>query len=1080
MFLTCFKVTATASAQKVNLTLKDVSLETAFTEIKRQTGLSFWYDKAELEKASKISVSIKNATTQEVLEECLKGSPFTFEIFDKTVVIKLKTKPNSSPENRKVIDFTIKGKVIDEQGSPMSGVTVKLRNTDRITQTNGNGEFSIEVANDNSVLQFSFLGYTTTERTVNGGKFLEIILIQETNTLKGIEINAGYYTVKDRERTGSISKLTAETIEKQPVLNSLQAMQNRVPGMQITQNTGLAGGSFNVQIRGRSSINNSIGNKPLYIIDNVIYPSTYIGNGNSQASLLNGGIDPLSTINPADIESIEVLKDADATAIYGSRGANGVILIKTKNGKSGDRRFNVSFMQGVSQVGKKLDLLNTKEYVEMRNEALKNDGLTAGPTDYDVNGIYDIDKYTDWQKKLIGGTANTSNMSFSVGGGTENTNYLLGANYYREGTVFPGDFNFNRFGLRSSLNLGSPNDRLSLNFTGSYNFTKNRLTRTDPTANILLAPNAPDVYDENGELNWANNTVIVNPMADLLRKNDISINNMIMNVILNYKIYNSLSFKTSAGYNLLKTQDYLKTPLSSLAPANNPTSLSRRASFSDSSISAWSIEPQLSYNEKLGPGNLSAIVGLSFQESLSQLRGLEATNFSSDGLMDNVLSASSITPTSSENNQYRYTAVFARFNYSLKNKYYINLTARRDGSTRYGPDKQFANFGAVGVAWIFSEENFIKDKLPILDFAKIRASYGITGNDQIGDYKYLSLWRSLGTYQGVTTLAPSLGNADYGWETNKKLEIALQLKMFQSKFGLEISYYNNRSGNQLIGDQLPLSTGNSSVIANRPASVQNSGLELLADLSLLKNRNWQWLASLNLTIPRNKLLSYPGIENSSDAFNYVVGKPLNILWSYGINGVNNQTGLYDIVDYDANGLINPNDRYLQKFTGQYFYGGISNSVSYKKLSLDIFISVTKQNGYNYLYSSNTLPGRWSANVYPNSNQPSYVLDRWQKIGDNSTIQKFSTTASSATVYNNARNNGLSIEDASFARLKNISLSYSLPSDLLSKVKIYNAMISLSGQNLFTITKYKGLDPETQSLTRLPPLRTFMLGINLTL
>lgn len=1080
LIISMLQVSASTLAQKFTYVKKQVPLSQVFKEVKKQTGYNILWNERSMNANQLIDANFRKSSIQEVLNQCIGQLPLSFSIDGKMVFIKQKENEPSLVD--KVMDLfkliDVRGKVVDEKNEPLVGAVVRVKGTKIATSTNSKGEFTLANVDDKAVLVISFLGYEPQEITVTE-KMGEVRLVMSIDGLKEVEINAGYYTVKDRERTGNITKITDETIEKQPVLNPLQALQNRVPGMQITQVSGIPGNTFNVQIRGRSSLNNSVGNKPLYIIDDIIYPSSSLSSS-YQTGIFPSGIDPLSTINPNDIESIEVLKDADATAIYGSRGANGVVLIRTKKGKSGPIKINAGLDQGFSKVAKKLDLLNTEEYIAMRLEALKNDGLTVGSTDYDINGTWDDRKYTDWQEKLIGGTANTSIASLNVTGGGDNLTYLLSGNYYKEGTVFPGDFNFNRLGIRSGLNLGSGKNKFTLSFTGTYNHTQNNLVRNDPTSNILLAPNYPDPYDQYGQLNWEKNTVFINPMAELLRKNNISTDTFIANMLMNYKILQNLVFKTSVSYNLLRTDEFLKTPLASYSPANNLTSTSRKSSLSNSSINSWSVEPQLGYNAKLGPGNLEALLGLSFQESISELRGLDGTNFSSDELMDNILAAGTVTPVYADYSQYRYSAIFARLNYNLVNKYFINLTARRDGSSRFGKDRQFANFGAIGAAWVFSEEKFFKDLLPFVSLGKFRVSYGITGNDQIGDYKYLSLWRSVGNYQGVATLTPSLGNAEYSWETNKKGELALQLGFLNSKLNIEIAYYNNRSSNQLIGDPLPPSTGNSTIIANRPATVQNTGLELISDFKIINKNNWKWFSGFNLTIPRNKLISYPDIENSSDASNYVVGQPLSIQFIYNVRGVNPKTGLYDIEDKDGNGVINTADRYLYKFIGQRCYGGFQNSITFKSVTLDFLISFTKQNGNNYLYSSNTLPGRWSSNVYPNSNQLSIVLDRWQKIDDVASTQKFSTTAASATIYNNARNNGMSIEDASYARLKNISLSYSLPKEWLSKINLSNATFSLRGQNILTLTNYKGSDPETQGLTRLPPLRTFVVGLNITL
>lgn len=979
----------------------------------------------------------------------------------------------------------LSGRVISSADKqPLPGATVKINNSKILTQTNQKGEFTLTASNQTGILTVSFTGYKTIEVRYSPSKLNvgDISLEQNQGDLKEVTINAGYYSVSERERTGNIQRIDAAAIGKQPISNPLQAMQNRVPGVQITQSTGIAGGGFNVQIRGRNSINTQIGNDPLYIIDGITYPSSKASINYGGNILGSAGTNPLSLINPNDIESIEILKDADATAIYGSRGANGVILIKTKRGKRGKSQVNASFTQGMSNVANHIDLLNTQQYLEMRNEALKNDGKTATPLDYDINGTWDPNKYTDWQALLIGGTAPTSNAALNINGGSDNMNYRLGGTFYKEGTVYPGSFSFNRFSLQSSLNFGSENARLKGSFTTNYNHTNNNQIRTDLTSYITLAPNAPDTYDQYGQLNWADNTVYNNPMALLLAKNNISSDNLIGNITLNYKILSNLTFNTSAGYNLIKTEEFNKVPLGYTSPAYNPTAANRTSIFSNTTNRTWIVEPQLNYNQDLGAGHFEALIGMSLQENISDLRSLQASNFSSDQLLENIGAAGTIVNNLGAYSQYRYIAAFGRLNYNLNNKYYLNLTARRDGSSRFGSDKQFANFGAVGAAWIFSEEKLIKENLPFINLGKLRASYGITGNDQIPDYGYLQLYNTSGTYQGTSTIIPSssnIGNPDFSWETNRKLEFAIQLSLFNERLSMETSWYRNRSSNQLIGDPLPLSTGSLTVQANRAALVQNTGWEILASIKILNTQNWQWTTGINLTIPRNKLIAYPGLDQSSDVNNLIIGKPLSIYKTFNLIGVDWQTGFYNIEDHDGNRTLDNKDRYLYKFTGQYFYGGIQNSVSYKNFSLDFLLGFTKQNGSNYT-TSQLIPGLWSSSDYPTANQPIYVLDRWRQEGDQTNIQKFSTNDAFNSTYENARTfGGLNISDASYIRLKNISLSYSLPAKWLSKVKIQKADLMLSGQNILTITNYKGLDPETQSMNVLPPLKTWALGLNVT-
>lgn len=1076
------QVSASSLAQKFSYVKKDVPLLQVFKELKKQTGYNILWNEKEMNVTTLIDANFKKSSIEEVMDACLVQLPFSYTINDKMVLIKQK----ELSFRDKVISFLaaidVRGRVLDENDVPLVGAVVKVKGTKQATSTNSNGDFVLNVVDEKATLVISFLGYETKEiaasKNVGGIK-----LILNIDRLQEVQINAGYYTVTDRERTGNITKVTAATIEKQPISNPLQALQGRVPGVVIEQLTGVPGGGFNVQIRGRSSINPLVGNNPLYIIDGVNYPSITVSSGTSTGIFPVAGSNPLSAINPYDIESIEILKDADATAIYGSRGANGVVLITTKRGKIGDTKISAGISQGFNKVAHRLDLLNTQEYLDMRKEAFKNDGLTPSTTDYDINGTWNQNKYTDWQKELIGGTANTTNASLNISGGSGKSNYLFGANYYNEGTVFPGSFGFKRVAIHSNLNFTSTNDRFTAGFTASYSRTKSNLMRSDITSQILLSPNAPDPYDQYGNLNWENGTFPGNPMAFLLKTNNSGADNLVSNLNLSYRIFKSLTFKTSLGYTTIRQNELAKTPLASISPSSGPTAANRISDSSNNYNNSFITESQLSYATTIGLGQLNCLVGTTFQEDKREINTIRATGFNSDELMENPLSASTLRANGFNYSQYRYLATYLRLNYSLQNKYIINLTARRDGSSRFGDGKQFANFGAVGAAWIFSEEDKIKEKLSFLSLGKLRVSYGITGNDQIPDYGYLQSWGSMDTYQGLSTISPTrIANPIFAWEINKKTEIALQLGFLNDKITLESVYYRNRSSNQLVPMPLSLSTGNGSIQANLPAVVQNTGWEFLTNIKLLNKVDVQWSLGLNLSIPKNKLISYPGgIENSSYSLTYAVGEPLTISKVYNVRGVNSQTGLYDIEDLDGNGVLNGLDRYVIKFLGQKYYGGFQSSFSYKHFTFDFLLSYNNQTGLNYM-NGILSPGYFDS-VSPTTNQPSVVLERWQQAGDQSNIQKFSTSFGSATQYLRATSStggGLSITDASYIRLKNISLSYNLPEKILNGLKIKGAKLTIQGQNVFTITNYIGLDPETRRMNFLPPLRALSLSLNFTL
>ncbi|PTS93139.1 SusC/RagA family TonB-linked outer membrane protein, partial [Pedobacter sp. HMWF019] len=426
--------------------------------------------------------------------------------------------------------------------------------------------------------------------------------------------------------------------------------------------------------------------------------------------------------------------------------------------------------------------------------------------------------------------------------------------------------------------------------------------------------------------------------------------------------------------------------------------------------------------------------------------------------------------------RYRYSAAYARLGYNYQDQYLINFTARKDASSRFGPGKQIANFGAVGGAWIFSKQDVIKDNLSFLSFGKLRASYGITGNDQISDYKFLSTYSANGlAYQGVAGLNPtSLTNPNYGWESVKKLEAGLDLGFIKDRILFNVSWYQNRTGNQLVGYSLPSITGFTSIQANLPAVIQNRGTEFELTTHNISGKDFSWTTSANLSVPRNKLLSYPNLANSSYATTYVEGMPLSISFLFHYTGVDPTTKQYTFEDVNKDGQVTYGSDRKPVFVGQKYFGGLNNSITYKGFQLDFFLQFVKQNGYNFLGS---VPGAFSNSA----NQLASVI---QSTNGGTGVQNFTQDYSSGlnNAYSSYFSSDGNLTDASFIRLKNISLSWNLTEKYLNYLKLRNVRIYVQGQNIFTITKYKGLDPEFSGsqLASLPPLRIIMAGIQLSL
>jgi len=1068
---------ANISAQNISMHVKQEKIEKVFKEIQKQSGYVIVYNSRFAAQANPVSINADKTDLKEVLRQCFENQPFTYEIQDKIIVVKEKSPVKVVPPTYiPSPPTTIHGKVTNEKGEPVAGVTVTVKGTTNRTSTNDNGEFSLNVADPNSTLVFSAVTIETYETKLNGKNELNIAATTKISQLQEVVVNKGYYSVKQRENTGDVTTVKGEDIRKQPINNPLAALEGRVPGMQIIQNTGMFGGGFSVQIRGKGSI--ASGTDPLYIIDGVPYASQLITGNN----LNPAGGSPLNFINPSDIESIDVLKDADATAIYGSRGANGVVLITTRTGKIGNAKVDINVYTGSGHITRMVDYMNTQQYLQMRKEAFKNDNVLPTITSAPDLLLWDTTRYTNWQNVLIGGTAHYTDAQGSVSGGNSNTQYLIGTSFHRETTVFPGNNSDQKASVHFNINTISNNKKFRIQLSANYISDNNNRQQIDFTSLASnLPPDAPEIFNADGSLNWAPVTPGLagswtNPFQNLQLNYKANTSNLIANAVVGYSIIDGLEFKTGLGYTDMGIDEMIIQPTTAMDPGKNPTS--GNSYFNATTIRSWIVEPQINYKKRLGKGTINTLIGATLQQNTTAGQYLFATGFSSDALLKNIKNASSVSVQAINNTQYKYSAVFGRLNYEWQGKYFINGTIRRDGSSRFGPDKQFANFGSIGAAWILSKESFSKNIFPILSFGKLRVSYGTSGNDQIPDYQFLDLYSSTSNpYLGTQGLFPNrLFNPNLAWEVNRKFEGGIELGFLNDRININASYYQNRSSNQLINYSLSAVTGFTSIQSNFSAVVQNSGFEIVLNTNNIKTKNFTWTSSFNLTNHHNKLISFPGLTSSSYNSSLIVGEPITISKLYQFGGVNAQTGVYQFIDNKGNLTSSPsslNDRiYIADRTPKY-YGGFQNNFKYKGFELDILFQFVKQTGFSFLYTS--LPGK-------QFNEPVTVINHWQKPGDISNYGQYSqNSASPVSLSNNfVGQSSLYYSDGSFIRLKNLSLSYSLPESWRQRIHMQNCRIYIQGQNLLTITNYVGYDPENQSSTALPPLRILTAGIQITL
>jgi TonB-dependent starch-binding outer membrane protein SusC len=750
-------VSAKGVSQQITYSGTNVPLKTVFTEVEKQSGYLFFYDDDVLLKTSPITVLAVDVSLNAFLEQIFKGQPINYVIKDSNIIVS----SGKATLPKLLGPPPVTGIIRGPDGKPLAGANVIVKGTKRGTTSNADGTFIIE-AKEGDIIIVSSIGYTERQITVRNNNTVGIVdLALSESKLDEIQIIA-YGTTSRRLSTGNVSSVDAKDISKSPVQDPLLAIQGRVPGVFIEQSSGLPGGGVKVRIQGQNSLTK--GNDPLYVVDGIPYSSdvmptlnSILGGSGGATPGFSGAGSPLSYINPQNIESISILKDADATSIYGSRAANGAILITTKEGQIGSTRFDVSFQQGLGQISRKLNLMNTQQYLEMRKEAMRNDGLDPESMPPPFNeeiykaifypdlAYYQGDSYTDWQDRLIGGTAKYTDANLSISGGSQNTRYIISSNYKRQTSVFPDNSNDQKASVHFNLANSSPNQKLRIKFTSSYLIDKNKLPGEDLTDKALrLSPNAPALYNEDGSLNFfpsenGVSTFNSNPLRSSHNRYKTTTKNLLTSFNLNYQIARGLGVQTNIGYSDMQIDEVATFPMTSVPPENRAYS-ERVADYSNGNTSSWIFEPQMTFNTKISKGSFEVLVGSTLNQRSSQRQAIHAAGFQSDLALEDINSASSLSRRGSTNATYKYIAVFTRMNYNWQNKYIINLTSRRDGSSRFGSANRFHNFGSAAVAWIFTNEDNVKSEIPCLSFGKITASWGGTGSDQIGDYQYLNIY----------------------------------------------------------------------------------------------------------------------------------------------------------------------------------------------------------------------------------------------------------------------------------------------------------------------------------------------------
>ncbi|SEJ50394.1 TonB-linked outer membrane protein, SusC/RagA family [Dyadobacter koreensis] len=1001
------------------------------------------------------------------------------------------------------VDKTINGKVTDEAGSGLPGVSVVVKGTQRGTSTNGEGDFQIEIPDDNAVLVFSFVGYKTQELTVGSQSKLAVKLMPDENALEEVVV-VGYGSVRKSDLTGAVGTVKADVLQERPASSLNQGLSGRITGVNVSSNSGRPGGRANIRIRGASSI--SVSNNPLYVIDGVILNSVDLQNGST----------PIDYINPNDIASIEVLKDASSTAIYGARGANGVILVTTKRGTSDGGRvtYDTDFSIGIAP--KKLAVLNSKEFLAVEDLAYANAakydpvGWATGtkyvnprtkrtnPNLFDAQGnpLYD----TDWQDETFQ-KAFTQNHQLGFTGGNEKGTYGAFVNYRNENGVvrdswqkrYSGRFVFDTQ-IKSWLKVGG-----SLGYTDQNEKQVDQLDGGGITVMRQVLEALPIIPVRYANGNWASNRDYPgmeggdSPLRVAAeRLFYLRTQTMLGNMYATIRLAEGLELKSTIGTNVInQRRDYFA------AKGLQYISNNGDASVINNRYNSWQFENYLTYHKEFKAiHSLNAMAGLSWQhvdrfENIATTQGFDDTYFQ----FNNLGAGASPQAPSSLGTAYGLNSYFARLNYGLKNKYLVTFTGRLDGSSKFGEANRFAFFPSAAVAWRVTEESFMQD-IPAVSNLKIRASYGATGNSEIPAYRALAGMTNYNViFNGVRNIGTGISrmaNPNLQWEKTQQVDFGIELGLFSNRLNFELDLYRRKVNDMLLDAPLPLSSGYGSIYSN-VGSMQNKGIEFAINSTNLKIGDFAWNTTFNISINKNEVLALSG---GSDIFSgngvIRVGAPVGSFfgrkhlgtWSTNeaeeAKKYNMLPGDVKYLDLNNDGTINDNDRTI---IGQGIpdgFGTFLNTFQFRGWSLTVDLQ--------YMYGNDVLDRSIHSAEDRQGIANSYktVLNAWTETNQNTPIAQIRPI----NAYYTTNNDSHKVTDASFIRGRNLLLAYTFPSTVTSKLKLDRLRVYGSVQNFFVATKYYGFDPEVSNsgspfdqglaLYDYPKPRVFMLGLNIGL
>lgn len=1122
----CIHVFAEGNAQTVTLSKKNVSLDKVFKEIKSQTGYIFWYESDLLDASQKVTISVRNATIPQALEVLLRNGSLQYTIIDKMVVIRKKLPPRTvqgpapmlrrdqAPEfsngfankgnivnpgskigDYRLPDIRVQGRVTDEKGDALPGVSVLLRDTQRGTTTDESGHFQLEVPDGKAVLVFSFVGYLPQEMQVGSRSKLDIALKVDTKALEEVVV-VGYGTQRKSDITGAIASVNEQSLRDVPVTNLSEALQGRAAGIDIQKNGGNSkpGSPPVIRIRGNRSL--GAGNDPLFVVDGLPF---------------NGSINDL---NPDDVVSVEVLKDASSTAIYGSRGANGVILVTTKRGKDGGMQVSYSGYVGVTRNLGKFHIMNGPQFRDLKKWSRINGSAPGTYTGLDdpkfmTDGTFDpqevesinTNRSTDWQD-LIYKTGIMTNHQVSVSGGTGKTQYAFSGGYFKETGIYPGQ-GFDRYAAKLSIDQQLARF-IKVGLSSINTFTRIEGENANPMGQVLRASPLTTPYDANGNL-WGfvpgSANQVWNPLANFIDGAAVENRRRLgtfTTVYADVSLAKGLRYRFNAG---AEVRSDVYGNFYASATSNNLGGLSTSRN-STGFRTDYTLENMVIYDKTIAGRHKLNFTGLySLQESQNQTNEFNNNTILADVLENtNPQLGANLTGTGNYE-KWAIISYMGRLNYGFSDKYLVTLTMRSDGSSRLAPGNKFHVFPSAAVAWNLTEESFMKSMTDIT-FLKLRASYGTVGNQGISPYSTLGKLTPLVYNYGSTNVTgaypTNTPNPSLEWEYTSSFNVGVDFGLRNNRISGSVEYYQQKTNNLLLPQNLPPTTGIPNSILTNVGKTENQGLEIQLSLINIPGNGrdkFSWTTDLNLFLNRGKIVQLANNVTRDINNNWFVGQPVGTIFDYkktgiwqntaadtaaakklglSVTGTGSVIGTIKVENTNGDEVINANDRVILGSQQAKWQGGFTNRVAFKGFDFTI-VGFARVGGL--------MISRMHNSGFANTFQGNYnnlVVDYWTPTNG----QNFYPKPNSAAT-NTPFNSTMGYFNASFLKIRSLSLGYNLPQGLLKRMNCKSIRLYATANDAFILfspyrNKYNGIDPEGGSINvDTPATYSLLFGLNVT-